>query len=120
MRIGTESEEIDVWIINTSDVRPFRDESDLILAECKNWCGKCGKNEFVLLHQKVANRSGRCKIGFLISWNGFAETITTEMLRGSRERSLIVPNDGDGIRRAVESGDFMKILVEARQQALMI
>jgi hypothetical protein len=35
MRIGTESEEIDVWIINTSDVRPFRDDSDLILVEAR-------------------------------------------------------------------------------------
>lgn len=119
-RVRTESEEIDIWISNHSNDRPFSDEADVILAECKNWTGKCGKNDFVQFYHKIANRGGRCTVGFLISWNGFAETITTEMLRASREAPLIVPIDGDIIRRAVESGDFLKILVEARQQALMI
>jgi hypothetical protein len=119
-RVRTESEEIDLWITNTSEVRPFRDESGVILAECKNWSGKCGKNEFVILQQKVSNRSGRCEIGFLISWNGFAETITTEMLRGSRERNLIVPIDGNSIRNAVKSGNFLLTITEELQRALMI
>ncbi|MEO8614401.1 MAG: hypothetical protein ABI600_04615 [Luteolibacter sp.] len=119
-RVRTESEEIDLWISNTSEVRPFSDESGIILAECKNWSGKCGKNEFVILQQKVANRSGRCEIGFLISWNGFAETITTEMLRGSRERTLVVPIDGNSIRNAVKSGNFLRTITEALQRALMI
>ena len=119
-RVRTESEEIDIWITNTSEVRPFRDESSVILAECKNWSGKCGKNEFVLLREKVINRSGRCEIAFLVSWNGFAETITTEMLRGSRERHLIVAIDGNLIRDAVESGDFLSIITSAWQKSLMI
>ena len=119
-RAHTESEEIDLWISNHSDRRPFSSESDVILVECKNWSGKCGKNEFVQLYHKIANRGGRCTIGFLISWNGFAETITTEMLRASREAPLIVPIDGDEIRQAVESGDFLKLLTMARQKALMI
>jgi len=44
----------------------------LILAECKNWTGKCGKNEFVLFHQKLENRSQRSTLGMLISWVGDA------------------------------------------------
>ena len=119
-RVRTESEEIDLWISNHSDQRPFRDESDVILAECKNWTGKCGKNEFVQLYHKMANRGKRCSIGFLISWNGFAETITTEMLRASREPTLIVPLDGEAIRSGIESGDFLQIITDARRQALMV
>ena len=38
-------------------------------------------NELVLFHQKIENRSHRCTLGFLISWNGSAETVTEEMLR---------------------------------------
>jgi hypothetical protein len=38
----------------------------------KNWTGKCGKNEFVTFHTKLENRSQRCTLGFLISWNGFS------------------------------------------------
>ena len=119
-RVRTESEEIDIWISNRSDQRPFRDESDVILAECKNWSGKCGKNEFVQLYHKVLNRGRRCSIGFLISWNGFAETITTEMLRASRETPLIVPLDRKAIKDAVESGNFLDIISAARQKALMV
>ena len=119
-RVRTESEEIDIWISNRSDQRPFRNESDVILAECKNWSGKCGKNEFVQLYHKVLNRGGRCSIGFLISWNGFAETITTEMLRASREAPLIVPIDRKAIKEAVESGNFLDIISTARQKALMV
>lgn len=119
-RVLTETEEIDLWISNDADKRPFSDESDVILAECKNWSTKCGKNEFVQLYHKVVNRGGRCSIAFLISWNGFADTITAEMLRMSRERLLIVPMDGDAIRSAVESGDFLQVLTQARQHALMI
>jgi len=119
-RVRTESEEIDIWISNHSNERPFSDESDVILAECKNWSGKCGKNEFVQFYHKIANRGGRCTVGFLISWNGFAETITTEMLRASREAPLIVPISGEDFRLAVESGNFLKVLVAARLRALMI
>jgi hypothetical protein len=39
--------------------------------------------------------SQRCTLGFLISWNGFASTVTKEMLRGSREQILVVPLMGE-------------------------
>ena len=53
-------------------------------SECKNWTGKCGKNEFVVFHSKLENRQLAVHARFLISWNGFAETIPKEMPRGSR------------------------------------
>ena len=40
----------------------------------------------------LENRSHRCALGFLISWNGFTETVTKEKLRGSREQIMLVPN----------------------------
>jgi hypothetical protein len=68
-RIRTATEEIDIAIRNGSTETPFNREEALILAECKNWSGKGGKDEFVLFHQKIENRSQRCSLGFLISWN---------------------------------------------------
>jgi hypothetical protein len=81
------------------------------MAECKNWNGKCGKDEFVLFHRKLENRVRRSTLGFLISWNGFAGTITKEMLRGSRETILVVPISGEDIRSAVRGGNFGGVLL---------
>ena len=117
-RVRTETEEIDISVLNDSAEPRLRREGALILAECKNWTGKCGKNEFVVFHAKLANRSQRCSLGFLISWNGFSDTITKEMLRGSREEILVVPMTGEDIRAAVRSGDFAKVLLRCWDEAV--
>jgi len=117
-RVRTATEEIDISILNDSPDPRLRRESALILAECKNWSGKCGKDEFVIFREKLENRNRRCTLGFLISWNGFATTVTKEMLRGSREDILIVPITGKEIRAAVREGDFMKILMECWDRAV--
>ena len=118
-RVRTETEEIDISVLNDSAEPRLRREEALILAECKNWTGKCGKDEFVLFHSKLENRSRRCTLGFLISWNGFAGTVTKEMLRGSRrEDTLVVPMTGEDIRSAVRSGDFSTILLQCWNAAV--
>ncbi|KMS51562.1 hypothetical protein [Sphingobium cupriresistens] len=119
-RILTETEEIDISIINGSDDPRLRREGPVILAECKNWSGKCGKNEFVIFRSKLENRSQRSTLGFLISWNGFAGTVTKEMLRGSREEPLIVPISGSELRQAVRIGDFSKVLLSAWDAAVAL
>jgi len=119
-RVVTESEEIDLWITNNAECGPLRREGDVILAECKNWAGKCGKNEFNSLLLKMMNRSHRCTLGFLVSWNGFAETITKEMLRGSRDELLIIPLDGNKLRECCATGDFLTLMIKSRESALMI
>ncbi|SEJ31177.1 Restriction endonuclease [Sphingomonas sp. OV641] len=117
-RILTETEEIDISLINGSDEARLKREGAIILAECKNWSGKCGKNEFVVFRSKLENRAQRATLGFLISWNGFAETVTKEMLRGSREDLLIVPLAGDDLRRAVRDSDFTKVMLRAWDAAV--
>lgn len=109
-RIKTATEEIDISVLNDSQDPRFRRESALILGECKNWSGKCGKNEFVIFKEKLENRNRRCSLGFLLSWNGFAETVTKEMLRGSKEEFLIVPITGKEIRAAVRDKNFPDVL----------
>ncbi len=119
-RIRTETEEIDISIRNGTSIVPFNREGALILAECKNWSSKCGKDEFVLFQQKVSNRSQRCSLGFLISWNGFANTVTREMLRGSRESGLIVLLEGEHIRKAVRDSDFARLLTSRWDAAVNV
>jgi hypothetical protein len=48
----TETEEIDLILLNNSDDPRFRRESAILIVECKNWTGKCGKNEFVIFKEK--------------------------------------------------------------------
>lgn len=117
-RIRTATEEIDISVLNDNPDPRFRRESAILLAECKNWSGKCGKDEFVLFKQKVENRSGRCSLGFLVSWNGFTRTVTKEMLRDSREHVLVVPITGKEIRVAVRDGDFFRILINCWDKAV--
>ena len=118
--IITETEEIDLEIGNGSSHFIFHKEEAINLAECKNWSKKCGKNEFVVFRSKIENRNARCSLGFLISWNGFADTITKEMLRGSHERLLIVPIDGKQIQEAVKSNSFSDLIESAWNKATMI
>ena len=119
-RIRTEIEEIDITILNDSNDPRLRHEAALILIECKNWTGRCGKNEFVLFKEKLENQSRRSTLGFLVSWNGFAETVTTEMLRGSREDILIVPVTGEDIRTGVRNSDFARVLLACWDSAILV
>jgi len=117
-RIRTETEEIDITILNDSAEPRLRREGAIILVECKNWTGRCGKNEFVLFKEKVENRSRRSTLGFLVSWNGFAQTVTKEMLRGSREEILIVPISGEDIRAGVRQENFASVLLACWDKAI--
>jgi hypothetical protein len=119
-RIRTETEEIDITVLNNSCEPRLRREGAIILAECKNWTSACGKNELVLFQQKVENRRGRSSLGLLISWNGFTDTIRKEMLRGSHDDILVVPMTGEDIRIAVRSGDFTNVLLRCWDRAVSL
>lgn len=108
-RVRTTTEEIDIRVTNNSDDAIWKREGSIIVAECKNWSSKVGKDEFVLFKEKVSNRRQRCSCGFLISWNGFADTVTKELLRGSREEAFIIPVSGADLRAAVLAETFEAI-----------
>ena len=70
-RVYTATEEIDIAVLNESKDPLWGQEGPVILVECKNWSGKCGKDDLVLFQKKMMNRRARCRLGFLVSWNGF-------------------------------------------------
>lgn len=111
-RVKTETEEIDIVVLNKSKNIFWQKESPLVLVECKNWSSKCGKNELVVFKQKIVNRRGRAKIGFFISWNGFAETFTREDLRTSQNDILIIPVIDKEIIQAFNHGDVQRSIEE--------
>jgi predicted helicase len=111
--INTQDEEIDIVYRNESNHPTWQKESTLILVECKNWTGnRVGKNEFVLFQEKIENRSGRCRLGFLVCVEDFADTVTKEMLRSSKNDLLIVPIDGAKLRQLSESEDRNQLLLD--------
>ncbi len=110
-RIRTRDEEIDIIIENEAIDYPWHKESPLIIVECKNWISKrIGANEFKLLMQKIENRFGRAKLGFLIGTHSFATTVNTEMLRHSKKDILIVPIDGNQLKELATEPSKNEIL----------
>ena len=116
----TKTEEIDLFVENGSDEPGLRSEGSVILVECKNWSKKCGKDEYVLFQQKMVNRRTRCTIGFLVSWKGFAKTISLERLRSTRDATLVVLLDGEQVTNAIRDGNFLDCLMKARRDALNV
>lgn len=113
-RIRTSTEEIDIVVYNNSDIAPWKDESKIILVECKNWQkNKVGKNEYVLFLSKLENRFGRSKLGFIISSSGFTKDFHKEMTRNSKRDLLIIPIETTKIiehlkYRGSSSHDFLR------------
>jgi DNA-binding NarL/FixJ family response regulator len=119
--INTATEEIDLVFRNQSRDPSWQKESEIILVECKNWKSQqVGKNEFVLFKEKIENRVGRCKLGFLVCTADFAETIEKEMLRSSKTDLLIVPINGDDLHQLVESKNRSQLLRSFVDTALLI
>ncbi len=117
-RVKTCTEEIDIAIFNNTATGFLSTEKTIILAECKNWSTKCGRNEFSILEMKAENRRKRCSLCFLISWNGFAGTIEKELLRSSRTDLVVVPLTGKDIRKAVVDNNFNHMIENAWQKTI--
>jgi hypothetical protein len=58
--------------------------------------------------------------GFLVSWNGFADTVTSEMLGGTEGDLLVVPMTGSDLRAAVRVGDFAERLKGFHEAAVLL
>jgi hypothetical protein len=101
--VRTKTEEIDVKVLNSHPDPRWRD-TPMILFECKNWSTVCGKDEVVLFERKLENRRGRAKLGVLVSWNGFAKTVSLELLRGSRGNTQVALLSREHLVEAVECG----------------
>ena len=115
-RIRTITEEIDLKVLNSHTDPRWRDNA-IILFECKNWSKVCGKDEVVLFERKLENRRGRVKLGFFVSWRGFAKTVPKELLRGSRGRVQVALVTGDDLRAAARTGNILPVLRAAVDRA---
>jgi hypothetical protein len=111
-RIQTQTEEIDIFIRNESIDAFWSKLSPFILVECKNWSSKVGKDEVVLFRSKLENRFGLSKVGFLVSINGFYNTVKMELLRSSKGDISIVLVDRATLEKLVFSSKRNEYLKE--------
>jgi hypothetical protein len=111
--VRTETEQIDLEILNDSQDAVYSKDAPLVLVECKNWTDRPGRPEFSSLETKILNRGRRCTLGFFVSWSGFAGTVPLEQLRLSRGSYIIVCLTGADIGRAALAGNFPEFLRQA-------
>lgn len=118
--LNTATEEIDIVLRNVGRNPLWRNEGEIILVECKNWRSqRVGKNEFGSFERKIENRYGRCKLGFLVCIDKFAETLEKEKLRSSRGDILIVPIDGVALYDLVMSSEREQLLRSLVDKAIL-
>lgn len=115
----TETEEVDIWILNKSKDELFAKEGNLILCECKNWTRKVGRPELNVFIGKVKNRNKRCRLGFFIAWNGVTKDFNEELLRFTHDEEMIVVLTKEGIIEAIRTGDIIQYLHTAYTGALL-
>lgn len=103
-RVQSDSEEFDLVVENNSAVPFLRDQGPVWLVECKNWSTKAGVASVRPLVAKMGHRYGRCKLGLLVSMNGFAGTVAHERADAATS-ALVVLVDGDDVDRAIATDD---------------
>ena len=116
-RVRTDTEEIDLVIINESKKEFWKNFGMLIMVECKNWSTKKkpGKNEFDSFYAKITRRGEKdCRLGFFVSINGVARTFKIELQRIAKENIKIVVLEKDdlwGLVCAEDRSQFLKKLI---------
>lgn len=116
-RVRTDTEEIDLVIINESKKEFWKNFGTLIMVECKNWSTKKkpGKNEFASFYAKITGRGEKdCRLGFFVSINGNARTFKIELQRIAKENIKIVVLEKDdlwGLVCAEDRSQFLKKLI---------
>lgn len=106
----TETEEIDICILNESKDGLFAKESNVILCECKNWKRRVGREELNIFVGKMKNRYRRCRLGFFIAWNGVTGDFDKELLRFAHDEEVVVLLTQEGIVSVIKNGSITKYL----------
>ena len=66
------------------------------------------------------SKPGPDRFGFLISWNGFADTVEVHALRGGGPGDpFIALLSGDDLREIAEKGNLVDVLFRAYERAVM-
>ena len=87
----------------------------IVIATAKNEAEAAGSAVVKYLKEQIANRKGRCKLGFLCSASTISSDAHREILRGSQSTDvLIVTLDGDTIAALIEHPHDIDEQIEQR------
>lgn len=111
-RVRSSSEEFDVLVANCSQHPLLQRQGDVWLVECKNWSTPVGVDAARGLVQKMRHRFGRCRLGLLVSMQGFARTVADELRRESSTELLVIDVDGDALGEWIAADDREGWLVD--------
>lgn len=111
-RVRSNTEEFDVFVGNSSANPLLQRQGDVWLVECKNWAAPVGVNAARPLVYKMRSRYGRCRLGLLVSMQGFASTVAEDLRRQASDDKLVVDVDGAALQAWIDAVDREQWLVE--------
>jgi CheY-like chemotaxis protein len=104
-RVTNGDEELDLVVANSSPVPFLQQQGSVWLVECKNWTKRVGVPAVQPLMEKMRHRNGRCRLGLLVSMNGFSARVRDQLRRDSGDDRLIVTLDGDAVEDWIATPD---------------
>jgi DNA-binding NarL/FixJ family response regulator len=114
-RLTLPAEEIDLVIANEASDEFWSKFGSVILVECKNWHRRRrpGRKDFDAFYMKLARRSPLdCRLGFFISFNGFARTFVEETSRLLDKPQKVALLDAGKLWELVVAADRSSLLKE--------
>ncbi|MEQ1565249.1 MAG: response regulator [Myxococcota bacterium] len=99
------SQEIDVYVANGSTQPFLLQQGPVWVVECKNWASSATVSTLQPLLHKMSTRHGRCRLGFLISMNGFTSAVHDELLRASSTEQLVVLLNAQDLTEWIDDAD---------------
>jgi len=117
LRERSRDEEFDLLVRNESTDPLWDKESPYLLVECKNWASKVGPDELDRFINKLARRYKRCRVGLLVSVNGWTEGLGTTLLAKREQDMLVILIDRSDLERLIQTSDRLAVLKELHQRA---
>jgi len=112
-RFKTDTEEIDIVILNESEDQFWQKFGTLILIECKNWskAKKPGRKEYDEFYSKITRRGEEdCRFGFFVSINGVSKPFKEALKMNAKERIKIIILDRKDLWQLICSNNRSKYL----------
>jgi CheY-like chemotaxis protein len=104
-RMSSHTEELDIVVANASPDPFLQQQGAIWIVECKNWSTTVGVDAVHPLVHKMQHRYGRCRLGLLVSMNGFAATVADELRMNTRSEQLVVLLDGRDVEAWIAAAD---------------
>jgi hypothetical protein len=116
----TDTQEIDIVLqVDNFSNRVWRMSGPLLLVESKNTKDATPQNVVSLLIHKIRGKRGACKLGFLVSLNGFTSDAMREELRISESENCVAMLDKDDLIALFEAEDLDEELEKIVRRAML-